>query len=142
MQDDPASGREIDDPHDDSFADAPEDPEFLNERCWERDGSMRRGQPTAFQSSDDQPPGEPRFLVDWIDGHREAKQPADPTYPNGCAIDVAMDAPRACRLELPCPAPRCGLFVITCKQCGYAIAIATAGRADDPKSVRLPCRPH
>jgi hypothetical protein len=84
--------------------------------------------------------GTARFAIDWVDQHREASYPADPTYLNGSAIDVALDAPRACRVELPCPAARCGLWVVTCRACGYAIALATAGRADDPRSVRVPCR--
>lgn len=84
---------------------------------------------------------EPRFLVDWVDQHRETDRPADPNYPDGCAIDVAMDAPHACRLELPCPAARCGLWVVTCRACGFAITLATTGRSDDPRSLRVPCRP-
>jgi hypothetical protein len=135
----------IDDPHDDPFADAPDDPEFTNERCWERDGSMRRRQPVAFtippaSLDPDAPIAEQRFTLDWIDQQRVSPYPADPTYPEGCAIDVALDAGRACRVELPCPAARCGLWVVTCRACGYAIALATAGRADDPRSVRVPCK--
>lgn len=121
--------------------DTEDDPDFENEQAWVEAGSMRRGQPAAFvQAPDPDVPVESRFLIDWCDGHRGSDYPADPAFPNGTAIDVALDAARACRVELPCPAARCGLWVVTCRQCGYAIALATAGRADDPRSARLPCR--
>jgi hypothetical protein len=131
----------LDDPHDDSFAGAPDDPEFQNEVCLAEAGMMRRGQPLAFSVPvPDTPAVESRFLVDWSDAHRETRYPADPSYPNGSAVDVALDATRACRVELPYPASRCGLWVVTCRVCGYAIALSTSGRRDDPRSVRVPCR--
>ena len=107
-------------------------------------GQRSSGQRSAVQWSavSDQKPAaaESRFLIDWVDLHRESTEPADPAYPDGSAIDVALDAPHACRLQLPCPAARCGQWLITCRDCRFYIALATAGRADDPKSVRLPCR--
>ena len=141
----PDDADHLEDPHDDPFADAAPDPEFSNERAWIEAGTMQRSAPTAFNvplpAADlDAPIAEPRFFVDWVDQHRESQHPADATYPNGCAIDVALDAPKACRVELPYPAARCGLYVITCRACGYAIALATSGRRDDPRSVRMPCR--
>jgi hypothetical protein len=135
MQDDPATGAQQ--------TDEPDDPQFGNERRWEVDGTMRRGQPVAFSAASpdpDAPIAEPRFLVDWVDQHHESTYPPDPAYPSGTAIDVALDAQRACRVELVYPAERCGLWVITCRACGYSIALATAGRADDPCSVRVPCQ--
>lgn len=120
------------------------DPDFDNEQTWLEAGLMRRGQPAPFAT----PPAEAaaatpaRFRLDWLDRHREPVGPPDPTYPHGVAIDVALDAMKACRVELPCPAARCGLWVVVCQECGFAIALATAGRADDPCSVRVPCRLH
>lgn len=134
-----------DDAPNDGIDDAPNDG-FDNERAWILRGAMHRDQPTAFSSPPpyDQaaPQAESRFLVDWVDQHRETPHPADPAYPAGTAIDVALDAMKACRVQLAYPAARCGLWVITCRVCGYAIALATAGRADDPCSVRVPCRLH
>jgi hypothetical protein len=98
------------------------------------------GRPTVEPVEPVSTPAEPRFLVDWVDGHREAAELADPAYPGGCAIDVALDAPKACRVQLPYPAARCGTWVVTCRVCLYAIALATAGRSDDPSSVRVPCK--
>lgn len=140
MQDTP--DQVADDPHDDAFLDAPDDPEFTNERAWLGIGAMRRGRPVAFTPAvvPDTPAAESRFLIDWADGHRVSTYPADPAFPSGCSIDVALDAVRACRVELPYPASRCGMWVVTCRRCDYSIALATTGRADDPSSARLPCR--
>lgn len=117
---------------------------FDNERAWIASGAMRRDQPAPFAPAPPIDPNAPqtasRFLIDWIDAHRESAHPADPDYPEGIAIDVAQEAPRACRVQLESPAKGRGLWVISCRACGYAIALATAGRADDPCSVRVPCR--
>lgn len=122
--------------------DHPDDVEFGNEDAWVEAGTARRGQPVAFATPVDPnaPVVESRFAIDWSDGHRETRYPADATYLNGCAIDVALDAPRACRVQLPYPAKGCGHWVVICRVCDYAIALGTAGRRDDPSSVRIPCR--
>lgn len=85
-------------------------------------------------------PLESRFFVDWVDGHRVDIEASDPAYPDGTPIDVTLGAAKACRVQLVCPAARCGQWVITCRLCGYAIALKTTGRSDDPASVRMPCR--
>jgi hypothetical protein len=135
----------VEDPHDDPFEGAGPDPEFENERCWEEAGSMRRGQPAVFAKASEALPAEgpvatPRFAIDWIDRHREPRYPADPSYPNGTAIDVALDALKACRVELHYPAARCGMWLVRCLVCGFAIALETTGRRDDPRSVRVACK--
>lgn len=43
-------------------------------------------------------------------------------------------------IDLPYPAERCGVYLVTCDKCGYSAAITTAGRVDDPRSVTIPCR--
>jgi hypothetical protein len=122
------------------------DSDFDNERIWIESGWARREQPTVFQppapTTGDASPKESRFSVDWVDKHHESACPADPAYPCGCTIDVALDALKACRVQLPCPAARCGMWIVRCRACGFSISLATAGRADDPKSVRVPCRLH
>jgi hypothetical protein len=125
------------------MTDSNEDDERPNEAEWIRTGFARRDQPAGPDAAG-LPPDPPSsgILVDWVDQHRPPKHPPDPAWPNGAAIDVALNALRACRLELPYPAARCGLWVITCKQCGYAMSLATTGQADDPRSVRVPCRLH
>jgi hypothetical protein len=117
--------------------------EFSNEESWMAAGVMRRDQPAPFERpAEDAPAVESRFLVDWVDQHRTSERPPDPTYPSGCAIDVALDAMKACRLELPWPAERCGIYVVTCRACGFSIALKTTGRADDPRTLRVPCKLH
>jgi hypothetical protein len=78
--------------------------------------------------------------VKWIDRFREPKQPPNPKYPNGIDVDLAKAANKTCKAELPYPARRCGYFFVHCETCGYTALITTAGRPDDPKTVRLPCK--
>lgn len=111
--------------------DHPDNAEFGNEDAWIAEGRMQRGQPVAFATSVDPnvPVVESRFLVDWVDQHRSSTSPADPTYPNGVAIDVALDAPKACRVQLSYPAERCGLYVITCRVCALQCQGSLSGLA-------------
>jgi hypothetical protein len=79
--------------------------------------------------------------VRWIDRHLEPKNPANPDYPRGVDLDLRHDddAP-SCMTELPYPAKRIGYYLIRCIRCGMDAVITTAGRADDPRSVQLPCK--
>lgn len=77
--------------------------------------------------------------IKWIDRHREPKCPPNPAFPEGVDVDVS-DGARSCQTPLPYPAPRCGVYVVTCDVCGYAAGFTTAGRPDDPRSVRVPCK--
>lgn len=79
--------------------------------------------------------------VKFIDSGRDPTQKADPRFPNGKRIDLttAFDK-KSCTRNVPFPAPRCGVYVVTCRTCGYSAAITVAGRADDPNMVTLPCK--
>lgn len=79
------------------------------------------------------------FKVKWIDCGREPRCAPNPAYPDGIDIDVS-DGKVCCSQTLPYPAPRCGLYFVECKQCGANAMITTAGRRDDPRSVKLPCQ--
>jgi hypothetical protein len=81
------------------------------------------------------------FKVEWVDGHREPQCAPDPAYPAGKHLDCSMGSLVTCVAELPYPAKRCGLYVVECKKCGLRIAATTAGRAADPRSLRMPCQP-
>ena len=83
---------------------------------------------------------EERFDLIWIDKGREPQCAPNPDFPDGKPVDVTFGERPACRSTLPCPAPRCGIYVVTCKRCGQNCAITTAGRPDDPNSIMLPCR--
>jgi hypothetical protein len=94
--------------------------------------------------------------VEWFDERREPQHPPDPRYPNGIDIDtttftqidmksgavIPHDADRkTCFTFLrPYPAPRIGKFLVKCDVCGQLTMVTTAGRPDDPRSVRIPCK--
>jgi hypothetical protein len=79
------------------------------------------------------------FKVVWIDRHREPQVAPDPEFPNGIDVDVSDGKEPSCRVDLPYPAKRCGMFYIECKRCGINAIITTAGRPDDPRSFTVAC---
>jgi len=83
------------------------------------------------------------ITVDWLDAGVEAQCAPNPAYPNGVEIDLrrARNQRRACSVDLPYPAKRIGAYLVECKTCGTNALITTAGRADDPRKVTLPCKP-
>lgn len=84
-----------------------------------------------------------RFKVVWHDRGREPQCAPDPAFPDGRDLDmtdVLVEGWPTCRAELPYPAKRCGIYVVECKACGLTVGITTAGRPDDPRSVRVGCR--
>lgn len=82
--------------------------------------------------------------IEWIDSGREPQQSPDPAYPTGKDIDISDGAAKTCFTELPYPAKRCGVYRVQCEECGFVFGITTAGRLDDPRSVKVPCKtkPH
>lgn len=78
--------------------------------------------------------------VKWFDGKREAKCPPFPEYPNGKDVDGSFGAQTTCVVKLPYPAKRCGHFEVRCKACGMNVVVTTAGRPDDPRSVKMASR--
>lgn len=77
--------------------------------------------------------------IDWIDDGREPKCKPNPAYPKGIDIDASGGAEATCSTDLPYPARRCGLFLVVCETCGQRVAVTTAGRPDDPRSLKLAC---
>jgi hypothetical protein len=77
--------------------------------------------------------------VRWLDRKRQAQCPANPDYPCGMVMDLSEGMEKTCSIALPYPAPRCGLYVVTCEACGESNAITTAGRLDDPRKVIFGC---
>lgn len=77
--------------------------------------------------------------IRWIDGRREPKCQPDPAYPNGVDLNLSGGALITCVRHLLYPAPRCGMYDVKCR-CGASAAITTAGRPDDPRSVRIACK--
>jgi len=80
--------------------------------------------------------------VHWVDRGVEPKCPPDPRFPYGMDINGAQKGERSCFTKLPYPARRCGYYLVGCDACEQTVMITTAGRPDDPRSVRIPCRDH
>lgn len=78
------------------------------------------------------------LVIEFLDGGRTAQNPANPLYPLGMDVDMSAGA-KSCSASLPYPAPRCGLMLLSCPLCGLRVAVTVAGRADDPRSVRVAC---
>jgi len=79
------------------------------------------------------------FEIEWIDRHREPQCAPNPAYPNGIDLDCSAGL-TSCLVQLPYPAKRCGLYIVTCLKCGECVAATTAGRPDDPRSLRMACK--
>jgi hypothetical protein len=80
------------------------------------------------------------FEVQWIDAGFEPQAKPDPLYPNGIDLDMSSGAAATCSAALPYPARRCGRYVLRCRTCRQIIAVTTAGRRDDPRSVKIACK--
>jgi hypothetical protein len=79
--------------------------------------------------------------VAWDDHGREPQCPPNPLLPDGLDVDVSEGAKKTCAVALPYPAPRCGVWVICCDECGLSVGVTAAGRPDDPRSVKVACTP-
>lgn len=77
--------------------------------------------------------------VRWVDSTIEPQEKPDPRYPDGVDIDVSQGKEPACTVELPYPFRRIGWVFVVCHTCGQRTILTTAGRPDDPKSVRTAC---
>lgn len=80
--------------------------------------------------------------VVWIDNGREPQCPPNPDYPNGKPLrltDIVKAKVKHCKVDLPYPAKRCGVYVVACSKCGLNVGVTTAGRPDDPTYIELAC---
>lgn len=76
--------------------------------------------------------------VKWFDGGQEPAQQSDPAFPRGVDYDISEGA-QSCVTGLPYPAKRIGQFLIVCRVCNFRMILSTAGRPDDPRSIRVAC---
>ena len=76
-----------------------------------------------------------KFKIDWLDSGRGPQCKPNPDYPGGKDIGTGP-----CKVDLPYPAKRIGIYIIHCNECGLRVGITTAGRPDDPRSARLECK--
>lgn len=80
--------------------------------------------------------------AEFISQNRKANSPPNPGYPRGMDIDLTKGEIRSCQKSLPYPAECVGVWLISCSDCGLSAAVTAGGRADDPRSIRLPCKAH
>lgn len=86
----------------------------------------------------DAPPQQ--FRIEWIDGNREPQVQPNPAYPEGIDVVTVEPGEVGCRVKLSYPARRIGMYLVECKLCRVRLALTTAGRPDDPRSVSVPCK--
>lgn len=79
------------------------------------------------------------FQIEWEDGEREPRCRPDPRFPKGKDMDCSEGAHATCTTALPYPAKRCGVYIVKCNTCGLRVGLTTAGRPDDPRSIKLAC---
>lgn len=82
----------------------------------------------------------PHFSIEWIDSGREPQCAPNPDFPNGIDVEGCPPSVTACKVDLPYPAKRCGMYIVECSVCRFKVAVTTAGRPDDPRSVKIPCQ--
>lgn len=80
-----------------------------------------------------------KFDVKWFDHKREPREQPNPAWPNGIPLDATHEGEMGCTTPLPYPAQRCGVYRVRCSECGATAAVTTAGRVDDPLSIKVPC---
>ena len=78
--------------------------------------------------------------IEWFDSGIEPKAASNPDYPRGIDIDISDGKRPSCFVALPYPAKRIGRYLIKCRTCGLSGIVTTAGRPDDPRSVKLACK--
>ena len=71
-------------------------------------------------------------------GRGKARCAPNPEHPDGVDINLANGI-ASCSLDLPYPAPECGIWIVKCDACKQSIGVTAAGRIDDPKSIEIPC---
>jgi hypothetical protein len=80
------------------------------------------------------------LTVEWIDRGREPQVKPNPEFPNGVDLDISKGKAVTCQTALPYPARRCGYYVVSCSLCDLRVCLATAGRPDDPRSIKVACK--
>lgn len=78
--------------------------------------------------------------IEWLDREREPKVAPNPAFPDGVDIPPQYPERPHCKVVLPYPAKRVGVYLITCHDCGLRVGVTTAGRRDDPRSATINCK--
>lgn len=78
--------------------------------------------------------------VEFLSHNRKAVCAPNPDYPEGMDVDLTEPQATACQTAIPYPAECCGVWLLQCTACGTSVAVTAAGRPDDVRSVKIPCR--
>lgn len=81
-----------------------------------------------------------KFRIEWIDRGRDPVCPPNPAFPDGMDVDASFGAEQTCTVALEHPTTRCGTYIVECLICGLRVGCTTAGRPDDPRSLKIACR--
>lgn len=84
---------------------------------------------------------EGKFIIRWVDGSHAAPPLSGSAFPDGLDADISGDVPvdRICSTALPYPSQGYGKYIIECTVCPLVVAVTTAGRVGDPKSIKFAC---
>ena len=80
-----------------------------------------------------------QFIIAWVDAGKLPTVAPNPQYPNGVDVNLMGHFETGCKVALPYPAKRIGHFKVQCRLCEVRVAVTTAGRPDDPRSLTIPC---
>jgi hypothetical protein len=83
---------------------------------------------------------EEQFQIEWRDAGKEPQCAPDARFPDGIDLDVSDGKVPNCKAILPYPAERIGAYIVKCRLCGIRVGCTTAGRPDDPKSIKIACK--
>lgn len=79
--------------------------------------------------------------IRFIDRGVEPKEKPDPKYPDGRPVNLTTNVlQKSCTYNAHYPAPRCGYYSVLCNDCGFTALVTVAGRADDPRTITIPCK--
>lgn len=83
-----------------------------------------------------------KFTIEFhASGRGKAQCESNPDFPDGKDIRLQGNTTAAtCVVNLPYPAPECGMYAIKCHTCQIKVGVTAVGRGDDPKSVEIPCK--
>jgi len=83
-----------------------------------------------------------QFEINWHQRGGPPRSKPNPLYPHGIDLDLSDGASRTCTTALPYPTEKkvLGMLMIHCTKCGLLGTVTTAGRPDDPRSIKLACK--
>jgi len=94
--------------------------------------------PTYTPNSDAWIPCVEKFTIEWYDSKITSNTVPEQDSPKN--ILVYDEHKLFCKISLPYPAKRCGMYVVKCNECGNVVGIPTTGKVDDPCSITINCK--